>query len=104
MSDRYLSLVLPLALLVPDIVEPIAAGHQPADLTAYRLIRIPDLPICVSCFRGGGPIQQLSCRSKPSLGEILSGLAVSLFNNISILYKKKVETQLPSHADDRVLV
>jgi hypothetical protein len=44
-SDRYLSRVLPLAFLAPDIVRAIMAGHQPAELTAHRLIRKLDLPI-----------------------------------------------------------
>ena len=42
-SDRYVSSVLPLAFLAPDIVEAIAAGRQPSDLTAHRLIRAVDL-------------------------------------------------------------
>ena len=41
----YVSSLLPLAFLAPDIVEAIAAGRQPADLTAHRLIRTMDLPI-----------------------------------------------------------
>src|SRR3984893_11314503 len=44
-SDRYVSSVLPLAFLAPDIVEAIAAGRQPPDLTAHRLIRAVELPI-----------------------------------------------------------
>jgi len=35
---------LPLALLAPDIVEAIASGRQPPELTAHRLIRSVDLP------------------------------------------------------------
>jgi site-specific DNA recombinase len=35
---------LPLAFLAPEIIEAIAAGRQPADLTAHRLIRTIDLP------------------------------------------------------------
>jgi site-specific DNA recombinase len=37
--------VAPLAFLAPEIVEAIAAGRQPADLTAHRLIRTLNLPI-----------------------------------------------------------
>ena len=47
-SDRYVSSVLPLAFLAPDIVEAIAAGRQPSDLTAHWLIRAVDLPIAWS--------------------------------------------------------
>ena len=47
-SDRYVSSLLPLAFLAPDIVEAIAAGRQPSDLTAHRLIRAVDLPIAWS--------------------------------------------------------
>ena len=43
-SDRYVSSVLPLAFLAPEIVEAIAAGRQPADLTAHQLVRSIDLP------------------------------------------------------------
>ena len=34
-----------LALLAPDIVEAIVAGHQPVGLTAARLKRVRDLPV-----------------------------------------------------------
>jgi site-specific DNA recombinase len=44
-SDRYVSSVLPLAFLAPDIVEAIAKGQRPADLTAHRLIRHHNLPV-----------------------------------------------------------
>jgi hypothetical protein len=44
-SDRYVSSLLPLAFLAPDIVEAIAAGRQPPELTAHCLIRTVDLPI-----------------------------------------------------------
>src|SRR4051812_34784976 len=43
-SDRYVSSLLPLAFLAPEIIEAIAAGRQPAELTAHRLIRNIDLP------------------------------------------------------------
>jgi site-specific DNA recombinase len=35
---------LPLAFLAPEIIEAIAAGRQPTELTATRLIRSIDLP------------------------------------------------------------
>jgi site-specific DNA recombinase len=44
-SDRYLSTLLPLAFLAPEIAEAIAAGTQPPELTSHRLIRRVDLPI-----------------------------------------------------------
>ena len=44
-SDRYVSSVLPLAFLPPDVIEAIVAGRQPAGLTAHRLIRGIDLPL-----------------------------------------------------------
>ena len=42
---RYLRYVLPLAFLSPEIVEAIAAGHQPAELTAETLIKRIALPL-----------------------------------------------------------
>jgi site-specific DNA recombinase len=47
-SDRYVSSLLPLALLAPEIIEAIMTGTQPADLTAHRLIRKLELPIAWS--------------------------------------------------------
>src|SRR5207253_5997420 len=44
-SDRYVSSLLPLAFLAPDIVDAIAAGRQPPEMTAHRLIRTVELPI-----------------------------------------------------------
>ena len=42
---RYLSNLLPLAFLSPDIVAAIVRGTQPPDLTAKKLIRRIDLPL-----------------------------------------------------------
>jgi hypothetical protein len=44
-DNRYLGRTLPLAFLAPKIAERFAAGHQPPDWTAERLIRWEPLPL-----------------------------------------------------------
>jgi len=44
-TDAYVSQLLPLAFLSPEIVEGILSGRQPAGLTANRLIRGHRLPV-----------------------------------------------------------
>jgi site-specific DNA recombinase len=44
-DDRYVSCVLPLAFLSPEIVEAVVKGTQPADLTATKLVRRIDLAL-----------------------------------------------------------
>ena len=43
LSDRYVSSLMPLAFLSPDIVERIISGNQPVDLTAETLTKRTDL-------------------------------------------------------------
>jgi len=44
-SDGYISNVLPLAFLAPDIIEAIVSGRQPSTLTAETLIKHTKLPL-----------------------------------------------------------
>jgi site-specific DNA recombinase len=44
-TDRYVRRLLPLGLMAPEIVEAIAQGHHPIDLTAETLVTRLDLPL-----------------------------------------------------------
>jgi hypothetical protein len=44
-DKSYVSRVVNLAFLAPDIIENILAGHQPGDISAEKLIRRTHLPI-----------------------------------------------------------
>ena len=44
-ARSYVTRVMRLALLAPDITQAILEGRQPADLTAERLIRTASLPV-----------------------------------------------------------
>ena len=44
-TDGYISIVLPLAFLAPDIMGAIIEGNHPADLTADKLLKHIDLPL-----------------------------------------------------------
>ncbi len=46
LTRSYVCRVLRLAFLAPDITEAILDGRQPAELTAERLVRCSDLPLC----------------------------------------------------------
>ncbi len=46
LTRSYVCRVLRLAFLAPDITEAILDGRQPAKLTAERLVRYSDLPLC----------------------------------------------------------
>jgi hypothetical protein len=44
-DERYVRRILPLAFLAPKIVDAIATGAHPIELTAKRLIRKIELPL-----------------------------------------------------------
>jgi len=44
-DKNYVSRVVNLAFLAPDIIESIIAGHQPTDFNVEKLIKRTDLPL-----------------------------------------------------------
>ena len=64
-SDRYVSALLPLAMLAPNILDAIAAGRQPPELTAHRLIRTMDLPIAWAAQEPLGSASRESTGTRP---------------------------------------
>ena len=44
-NKSYISSVMKLTFLAPDIIEAIISGHQPDDLTADKLIKQNNLPL-----------------------------------------------------------
>jgi hypothetical protein len=44
-DKSYVSRVVNLAFLAPDIIESIISGHQPADLNVEKLMKRTDLPL-----------------------------------------------------------
>lgn len=60
-SDRYVSHLMPLAFLAPELVESILAGEQPIGLTAEKLTKSVSMPLCWS-----GQHEVLEFRHLPS--------------------------------------
>ncbi len=46
LTRSYVCRILRLAFLAPDITQAVLDGRQPAELTAERLVRCSDLPLC----------------------------------------------------------
>jgi site-specific DNA recombinase len=45
LAGSYITRVLRIAYLAPDIIEAIVAGKEPPELTANRLVRLKNLPV-----------------------------------------------------------